>query len=278
MIRQFRSHPLVYIVLAVYALFNGFSFLWMASTSLKSSAEILSTSPWSLPNSITWENYEQAWNIGRIGGYMWNSLVVTSTATVASLILASMAGYVLGRVRFRGSAAVMAVFMSAMMIPPFMIVVPLFDVLASLNLLNSHLGLILVYIAMQVPLNTFILTAFHRTIPGELEEAAAIDGASLVRTFVQIMLPMTKPALVACGVVNVLQIWNEFLYALVFLQNRNMYTIPVGIFNLSQTADYSSNWGILFAGMVMSMLPVLILFAAFQRQFTAGVAQGALKM
>ena len=188
-----------------------------------------------------------------------------------------MSAYILGRARFRGSGIVLGLFMVAMMIPPFMIVVPLFDVLASLRLLNSRLGLILVYIAMQVPLNTFIMAAFYKSLPAELEEAAAIDGASPSRTFVQIMAPLTAPAVIACAIINVLRIWNEFLYALVFLQDRALYTIPVGIFNLSQIADYSSNWGVLFAGMVMSVLPVLVLFAVFQKQFTAGVAQGSLK-
>lgn len=270
-------HPFVYLVLALYAVVNITSFLWMFSTSLKPSSEIISTSPFSPPQNLAWENYADAWGIGRIGSYLFNSLIVTTVATLAALIFASMAGYILGRVKFRGAGVVMGAFMAAMMIPPFMIVIPLYDVLASIGLLNSRTGLVLVYIAMQVPLNTFILTAFHRSIPGELEESAAMDGASPSRTFFRIMLPMTVPALIACGIVNVLQIWNEFLYALIFIQDRDLYTIPVGIFNLSQIADYSSNWGVLFAGMAISVLPVLILFALFQRQFTEGVAQGALK-
>lgn len=270
-------HPVVYAVLGLYAIINITSFLWMFSTSLKPSREIVSTSPFSLPQTFEWANYADAWGIGRIGSYLFNSLIVTTAATLVSLMVASMAGYVLGRVKFRGSGIVMGAFMAAMMIPPFMIVIPLYDVLASIGLLNSRFGLILVYIAMQVPLNTFILTAFHKSIPGELEESAAIDGATPTMTFFRIMLPMTVPALIACGIVNVLQIWNEFLYALIFIQDRDLYTIPVGIFNLSQIADYSSNWGVLFAGMAISVIPVLLLFALFQRQFTEGVAQGALK-
>lgn len=270
-------HPYIYAVLGIYAVVNISSFLWMFATSLKSSREIVSSSPFSLPQSFDWQNYADAWEIGRIGSYMLNSLVVTGVATIAALVIASMAGYVLGRVTFKGSGVVMAVFLAAMMIPPFMIVIPLYDVLQSVGLLDSRTGLILVYIAMQVPLNTFILTAFHRTIPAELEEAAAIDGASPAKTFVRIMLPMTAPALVACGIVDVLIIWNEFLYALIFLRDPSLYTVPVGIFKLSQIADYSSNWGILFAGMAMSVVPVLILFAFVQKQFAQGISQGALK-
>jgi ABC-type glycerol-3-phosphate transport system permease component len=275
--RLLRRHPFIYLILSIYALGNLLSFVWMTSTSLKPSSEVVSTSPWAPPQTVFWQNYADAWQIGRIGRYLLNSLLVTGGATLAALVLASMAAYILGRVRFRGSSVVTAVFMSAMMIPPFMIVVPLYQVLESLHLLNTRLGLAMVYVAMQVPLNTFILTAFHKTLPGDLEEAAAIDGASPVRTFARIILPLTTPAVVACGIVDVLHIWNEFLYALIFLQDRNLYTIPVGVFGLSQIADYSSNWGILFAGMVMSVLPVLVLFAVFQKQFTAGIAQGSLK-
>ena len=276
--QRMGSRAVIFTVLAIYAMVNLLSFVWVGAMSFKSSAEIMSTSPWAPPEAINWKNYLDAWTVGRIGGYMLNSLLVTSVSTVVALLISSMSGYILGKFQFRGRGIVMGVFMVAMMIPPFMIVVPLFDVLQNLRLLDSHAGLILVYIAMQVPLNTFILTAFHRTLPKQLEEAAAIDGASPLRTFLQIVLPLTSPALIACGIVNVLHIWNEFLYALVFLQDRTKYTLPVGIFNLGQVADYSSNWGILFAGMFVSILPVLILFAVFQKQFTAGIAQGAIKM
>lgn len=276
--QKLGNRSIIFAVLAMYALTNVLSFVWVGAMSFKSSAEIMSTSPWAPPAALNWKNYVDAWTVGHIGGYMLNSVFVTSISTVVALAVSSMSGYILGKSNFRGSGVVMGIFMVAMMIPPFMIVVPLFDVLQSLGLVNSHWGLILVYIAMQIPLDTFILTAFHRTLPQQLEEAAALDGASPLRTFWQIVLPLTTPALIACGIVNILHIWNEFLYALVFLQDRTMYTLPVGIFNLGQVADYSSNWGILFAGMFISILPVLLLFAVFQRQFTAGVAQGAMKM
>lgn len=276
--QKLGSRSIIFTVLAMYALTNVLSFVWVGAMSFKSSAEIMATSPWTPPVAVSWKNYVDAWTVGRIGSYMLNSVFVTSISTVVALAVSSMSGYILGKFTFRGSGGVMGIFMVAMMIPPFMIVVPLFDVLQSLRLVNSHWGLILVYIAMQIPLDTFILTAFHRTLPKQLEEAAAMDGASPLRTFLQIVLPLTSPALIACGIVNILHIWNEFLYALVFLQDRTLYTLPVGIFNLGQVADYSSNWGILFAGMFISILPVLLLFAIFQRQFTAGVAQGAMKL
>jgi len=268
----------IYAVLIIYCSFNLFSFLWLFSNSLKGQAELFTSGPWALPKEMLWKNYSNAWKIGNIGRYMLNSVYVTGTTTIVTLMLASMGAYILGRVNFKLSRAVLAFFMFAMMLPPFMIAVPLFDILQHLNLLNNLNGLILVYIAKQLPLNIFVLTSFYKNLPLDLEEAAYIDGASPVRTFAKVMMPLTFSAVVACGIINVLNIWNEFLFGLILLSNRRVFTLPIGIFYLSQAADYSSSWNTLFAGMLMSVVPVLILFALFQKQFATGVSQGALKM
>ena len=277
MTRNLRRHPFVYLALTTHALFNVLCLIWLLSTSLKDSAEIIASSPWAPPEAALTENYAQAWTLGNMGTYLMNSVIVTTISTAAVLILGSLSGYIFARVDFLGRNVLKAIFMAAMMIPPFALVVPLFDALSWASLLNTRTGLILVYVAMQLPLTTFILTSFHQTLPLELEESAAIEGASASQTFRRIVLPLTGPALTACGVVNVLKIWNEFIYALTFVQDDSVYTLAVGIFRLSQLADYSSNWAILFAGMVISILPVLVVFGFFQRRFSSGIAQGALK-
>ena len=129
----------------------------------------------------------------------------------------------------------------------------------------------------KLPFSIFVLTSFYKGIPYDLEEAAVIDGASPLRTFAQIVMPLTLPAMVAVTINNLLNVWNEFLYALIFLTDKNIYTLPIGLFYLSQAAEYSSSWTILFAGMMISIVPVLIIFAVFQRQFASGVSQGAVK-
>lgn len=268
----------MFLSLSVYALFNIFCLVWLTNTSFKSSSEILATSPWTPADAPLWENYVDAWTYGHMGTYMFNSVIVTAITTVAVLILGSLSGYAFGRIEFPGRKVLMAIFMTAMMIPPFALVVPLFDVLTFTGLLNTRTGLILVYIAMELPLVTFILTAFHKTVPREFEEAAAIDGASPLQTFRRVVLPQTGPAMTACGVVVVLRVWNEFIYALTFIRDEEFLTLAVGIFKLNQLADYSSNWAILFAGMVISIAPVLVVFALFQRSFTSGIAQGAVKL
>jgi len=271
-------HPLVFMGLSVYAVFNILTLVWLVSTSLKTSSEILGTSPWLPPSEPAFSNYFQAWSIGKIGLYLFNSLFVTSVTIVCLLLLGSMVGYVFARVRLTTVTIVRMVFLAAMMMPPFAVVVPLFDILSAVSLLNSRLGLILVYIAMQLPITAFILASFHSTLAVELEEAAAIDGASAWHIFFSVVLPQTRPALGAVAVVNVLQVWNEFIYALTFISTQSSYTLPVGIFKLSQLADYSSNWSILFAGMVFSIVPIVVVFALFQRTFVGGLSEGAVKL
>ena len=268
----------MFLSLSFYALFNIVCLIWLIAGSFKSSSEIMMSSPWALPDEILWRNYVDAWTIGNMGTYLLNSVIVTVVATGVVLILGSLAGYILGKVKFRGAGIVKALFLAAMIIPPFALVVPLFEVLSTMALLDTRLGLILVYIAMEMPLTTFILASFHEGLPKELEESAAIDGATPFQAFRSVVVPLTSSAVLACAVVNILHIWNEFIYALTFLSRDETYTLAVGIFKLSQLADYSSNWAILFAGMVMSILPILVFFIFFQKSFTAGLSQGGMKL
>lgn len=273
-----RNHPLVFLSLSLYALFNIACLIWLIASSFKSSGEIMTSSPWALPEEAKWSNFADAWTIGHMGTYLMNSVTVTVVATFVVLVLGSLSGYILGKVKFPGVNLVKTLFVAAMIIPPFALVVPLFEVLSKASLLDTRTGLIVVYIAMELPMTTFILTSFHETLPRELEESGAIDGASPFQIFRSIVLPLTSSAVIACAVVNVLHIWNEFIYALTFLSRDETYTLAVGIFKLSQLADYSSNWSILFAGMVVSILPILLFFILFQKSFSAGLSQGALKL
>lgn len=276
--RKSLSSSGLYTALILYCLFNLLAFLWVFSVSLKGMAEFVSTSPWAIPKHFVWANYTNAWKIGHIREYFLNSFYVTTFSTLGCLVISSMAAYVVARIPFRFSGLLQVFFLLGMILPPFMIVIPLFNLLMKLSLLNSLTGLSLVYITMQLPFNIFVLISFYKNFPMDLEEAAAIDGASPLTVFGKIMMPLTAPALVACGIINILHFWNEFLFALVFLNDKKAFTLPIGVFNLNQAADYSSNWGVLFAGIVISSLPVLVLFAVFQKQFTNGITQGAIKM
>lgn len=267
----------IYTALILYCTYNVSLFLLLFTGSLKGKTEIFSKSLWSLPDTAVWQNYIDAWDIGKIGQYTLNSAYVTIMTVVITLLLASMAAYILGRVTFKGSDAVLTVIMVGMMLPPFVIAIPLFDILKSLNLLNNLNGLILVYVAKQLPFTTYMLTSFYKGLPYDLEEAAIIDGASPLTTFARIMMPLTGSAMLSVSINNMLNVWNEFLLALIFLSDKKIYTLPIGLFYLSQAAEYSSNWTLLFAGMIISVVPILIVFAIFQKQFAQGVSQGAVK-
>ena len=216
--RALRPGRLVlYLALVSYCLTSVGAFVWTVSISLKSNGEFFSSSPWALPQSPTLDNYRDAWTTAHIGQFFLNSVLVTAGSVTVSLALSAMAAYVLGRVEFRGNGAISMVFLSGLMIPGFLVIVPLYFLLRDLGLLGSLLGLSIVYVATQIPFSVFVLTGFFRTLPQELEEAAYVDGASALMTFARVMLPLAGPGLASVALLNALTIWNEFFFALVFL-------------------------------------------------------------
>lgn len=267
----------IHLALASYCLSTVGAFVWCVMTSLKSNPEFFSQSPWSLPKHPQGSNYDRAWNISGIGGYFLNSLYVTAVSVTGSLLLALMAAYVLTRVPFRGRGLVRLIFLSGLMMPGFLVIVPLYFFLRDLHLLGSLNGLILVYIGSQMPFNVFVLSSFFTSLPKELEEAAYIDGASPSRTFFSVVIPQAMPGIASVGTLNVLTIWNEFFFAFVFLTDENTQTVPVGLLGLSVNAQYSGQWVELFAGLVISMVPMLIVFGIAQERITRGLTTGGLK-
>lgn len=274
----FRPGRLIlYVFLVSYCLTSVGAFLWTVSVSLKSNPEFFSTSPWSLPKSPTLHNYREAWTTAKIGTFFLNSLLVTVVSVGATVIVSAMAAYVLARVKFRGNSALTTFFLLGLMIPGFLVVVPLYFLLRDLHLLGSLYGLIIVYIATQIPFSIYVLTGFFKTLPQELEEAAYVDGASAMKVFLKVMLPLAAPGLASVALLNGLTIWNEFFFALVFLSDETKLTLPVGLFRLSINAEYSAQWTSLFAGLVLAMIPVLVVFGIAQERITRGLTLGAVK-
>jgi ABC-type glycerol-3-phosphate transport system permease component len=268
---------LLYVFLVSYCLTSVGAFLWIASISLKSNPEFFATSPWSVPKSPSLENYREAWTTAKIGTFVLNSAIVTAVSVGVTLVVSSMAAYVLSRVQFRGSNALTTFFLLGLMIPGFLVIVPLYFLLRDLHLLGSLYGLIIVYIATQIPFSIYVLTGFFRTLPQELEEAAFVDGASALTVFARIMLPLAGPGIASVALLNGLAIWNEFFFALVFLSDESKLTLPVGLYRLSINAEYSAQWTPLFAGLVLAMIPVLVVFGVAQERITRGLTLGAVK-
>lgn len=278
--RERVFHParlLLYVALVSYCLTSVGAFLWTVSISLKSNPEFFATSPWSLPKHPTLENYRSAWSVAHFGEFFLNSAVVTVGSVGAALALSAMASYALARIRFRGNGLLSMFFLSGLMIPGFLVIVPLYFLLRDLHLLGSLLGLGIVYVATLIPFDIYVLSGFFKTLPQELEEAAYVDGASAFATFWRVMLPLAGPGLASVALLNALTIWNEFFFALVFLSDEHKFTLPLGLYRLSINAEYSAQWTQMFAGLVLAMIPVLIVFGVAQERITRGLTLGALK-
>jgi ABC-type glycerol-3-phosphate transport system permease component len=268
---------LLYVALVSYCLTSVAAFLWTISISLKSNQDFFATSPWSLPHHPTLENYRSAWTTAKIGSFFLNSAIMTAGTVTVSLAVSATAAYALGRIKFRGNSLVSMFFLTGLMIPGFLIIVPLYFLLRDMHLLGSLFGLGIVYVATQIPFNIYVLTGFFKTLPKELEEAAYVDGASPLKTFFRVMLPLAGPGLASVALLNCLTIWNEFFFALVFISDESKFTLPLGLYRLSINAEYSSQWTQMFAGLVLAMIPVLIVFGVAQERLTRGLTLGALK-
>ena len=263
-------------VLAFWALVVIFPFLWMIVTSLKADPEIL-TSPWKLPASLQWDNFERAWTQARIGRFFLNTLLVLAGSLTGTLLVSSMAAYVLARFAFPGRQVLFYAFVAGLMFPVFLALVPLYFLVEDLNLLGTYHGLALVYIAYSLPFTIFFLTAFFKTLPNELGEAGILDGANQYQIFFQIMLPLAKPGLIAMGIFNFLGQWNQFLLPLVLMPNEDRYLLSQGLYFLAVQQGYQNDYGALFAAMVITMVPTLIVYVLFQRRLESGLTAGALK-
>jgi ABC-type glycerol-3-phosphate transport system permease component len=270
----------IYVFLGVYCLFTLVVFLWVILTSFKTNTEVLVNAPWSLPATLQWQNLQAAWDRG-IGTMFVNSMVVTIGGTVGSVALACLAAYPIARIPFRLAQPILMFFLMGIMIPYTLTAIPLYRIIEDIRQqspwFNSYIVLIVLYTAGGVSFNTYVMTGFYRTLPTELEEAATIDGASPFRTFWQIMLPLAKPGIASLLILNFVTWWNEFFYALLFIREKSQYTVTLGLTYLDQQAMYTGKWVGLFAGMSLTMVPVLIVFAVLQQQITKGLTVGALK-
>ena len=250
--------------------------LWVLGSSLKTGQEIF-RSPWALPASAQWVNYSKAWQEAGIG----SNFTVSAWITVASLALllpiGAMASYVLARYPFRGSKALFTILIAQMLVPNFMVVVPLFLLLKNLSLLDTKTGLILVYVAYSLSFTIFVLSGFFQNLPKELEEAAALDGCGHYRMFFQVMMPLVRPGLIVVGIFNGIGLWNEYQLALVLMTSKENRTLPLGIADLVMTQHYDSDWGALFAGLVIVMIPVMIVYWIFRDRIHQTMIAGAVK-
>lgn len=273
--RKLKENLAMHVIMIACSLLIFIPIIWVIVNSFKSSKDIL-LQPFLIPTSPEWDNYARAWSNGLGSGFI-NSIIITIITVSLIVFFSGMAGYVLSHKQFALKKTIHLLFVAGLMLPTFLAMAPLFLLINDLKLLNSHASLILVYIAYSLPFTIFMLTAFFKQIPKAMEEAAVIDGCGPFGVFWKVMFPLAKPGLITAAIFNFVGIWNEYVIALVLITNDKFKTLPVKLANLMMVQQYHTDWGALYAGIVLSFIPVVIFYLFFQRKLIEGSTSGAIK-
>ncbi|MGA7729664.1 MAG: carbohydrate ABC transporter permease [Chloroflexia bacterium] len=265
---------LYYFLLAAGAVVMLVPFIYMFSTSLKPHAFVLEIPPQFIPTQPTLENYAQALTTNRFGQYFFNSLIVATSSTIVNVSLSAMLAWAFARWDFPGRQFLFYALLGTLMIPTLVLIIPQFVLAKNLHLLDSLWGLVVVYSA-GTAFNMFLLRGFFEEIPQELIDSALIDGAGPFATFWRIAIPLARPALAAVAIFSFLGAWDEFTWALTAIYNDDLYTLPIALRLFQQ--QHGTEWGLVFAASTIAILPTVIIFIIFQRNFIKGVMSGAVK-
>ncbi len=260
----------VSVLLVVLAVAVIYPLLWMVLSSFKDNREVFDH-PWGLPGAMRWSNFAKAGSAGVVR-YFANSIIVTAASIVTTVLISAWAAFSLTRLKIRFGGFALGVVLGGLMIAPTVALIPLFGLLQSLHIYDTYWALIVLYTAFRIPFTTFLIRAYMIDLPSEVDEAAILDGCSKSQTFWQVTLPMCRPILVSSALLHALFAWNEFAFALVFINNPNLKTLPVGLMDMQ--SRLLTDWPVQFAGLTMAALPMVILFLIGQRQFLAGLTEG----
>lgn len=268
------STVIIYIFLICMTVLYLAPVAWIAITSLKTRPEIYK-SPFGWPAEFQWGNYKVAWEAGKLGVAMLNSLFVCVITLLLTMLLGSMAAFAIGRMKWKLSGAAMIYILIGMMIPVHCVLIPLFVRFANLGLNNNLWGLILPYLTFSLPTSVYIMTGFFRSIPNELLESACIDGCSIYKIFFSIALPLSRTGLFVTGLMTFIANWNELLLALVFISDGNKKTLPVALTKF--VTPYQTNYDKMFPAIMIAIVPTIIVYCIFSNQIVDGLTQGAVK-
>jgi ABC-type glycerol-3-phosphate transport system permease component len=266
---------LIYGGAAAILLWSAGPFVWQFSTSFQEDRALTAATPSLWPQPITLEHYANVFFVKHFQYYVLNSIIVASLTTLVCLVIGALAAFSLARLKIRNRFGVLGVILAVSMFPQIAIVGPLYLIAADLGLLDTYAGLVITYVALGVPLVTWVLFGYFDTLPRELDESARIDGVGPIGLLVRIILPMSLPSLVTTGLLAFIAAWNEFMFALAFTSSIEHQTIPVGIANF--TSLYFVPWGDISAASVVVTVPLIALVLVFQRHIIEGLTQGAVK-
>ncbi|GAA0792199.1 carbohydrate ABC transporter permease [Clostridium sp. AF19-22AC] len=281
------SRVVVYILLIVLAISIIVPVGWVFLASIKENSEFYGN-PWTLPKGFYFQNFVDAFSKAKMGDYFLNSIIVTVLALLLLLVVALPSAYVLARYKFRGSKFLNVMFMGGLFINVNYIVVPIFLMLVDGDkmlkqlfgsgfLINNRFMVALIYAATALPFTIYLLSGFFVSIPKDYEEAAFVDGSGYFHTMVKIMMPMARPSIITIILFNFLSFWNEYIISMTLLTEKELKTLPVGLMQLMQAQKSAANYGRLYAGLIIVMLPTLILYILVQKKLTQGMSLGGLK-
>ncbi len=262
--------------LYLWCIFSVFTFAWMVLCSLKTNREFFSNA-WGLPEVVQWNNYVKVFQSYHLGNNFINSIIIVAISVFFIVLISAPAAYVLSRCQFPGNGLFNKLFTIGMGVPFQLLLIPLFFQMYSIGIVGTKTSLILVYIALSLPFTIFLMQGFFRSLPSVLEEAAYIDGCSPIRAFFSIMLPLGKPGLITAAIFNFISLWNEFLLALTFIGDSVDYPLSVGLYALQGSLQYTGDWVVLFAALVVITLPTLLIYIFLSRQIIGGLTMGAVK-
>lgn len=268
------KQALLMIVLSGYTAYAAGPFIWVSMMSLRTTPEI-SDNPYAFPTVFHWEKFATAWSQSNYSIYFWNSVMVTSIAVLGVTLIGSMAAHCLARYRFPGNRLVLFTIFSTLIFPPQIVMISLFQVLVGYGLFDTRYGLVLVYIALQLPLTVYILEGFFSRLPQDLYDAAKIDGYSNFEIYWRLTLPIGLPAIATTVILNFIYIWNEFLFAVVLIASDEKRTLPLGIQKFY--GDRLEDVGMIATGVMISVIPVILIYIFFSEKMIKGMTAGAVK-
>ena len=270
-----RNLP-VRLILIVYSAIVAYPLIWTVVMSFKTSREIL-TDPWKLPSGFAVENYINAFTKAKMADYFFNSVAVVIVATIVLVLIAVPAAYVLARFRFRGGKLILNVYMTCIFVQGTYLMIPLFLEMMNFHMLNNRWWLAVVYAVMNFPFTIFLLNGFMSSIPKEYEEAAKVDGCTPLQTMIRVMLPMAKPGIMTAVMLAFMSFWNEYPLALILVQDDEKKTLPIGLANLFEVQKFATDWGALFAALVIVLIPTTVVYSLMHKKLTSGLSVGGLK-
>lgn len=277
-VRQSMPRVAWYVVCVLIVVLMLFPLVMLVLTSLKTSAEASASPPTYWPREVSFENFTALSGTGAgVARYILNSLIVALGTVVGTVVLATLGGYGFARFQFPGRGFLFVLILSTLMIPFQAILTPLFLVLNQVHLLNSLLGVTLVYITFQLPFSLFLMRNSFAQVPAALEEAALLDGCGTIRALFQVMMPIVLPGIVTTALFAFFTSWNEFLAALILLSDQTKFTLPILLTTLQSGQFGVLNWGVLEAGVVVTMIPCIVIFLILQRYYVSGLTAGAVK-